>query len=43
VAHIEELRSAYKLLVGNTKETRPSGRPRRRMGDNIKTVLQGIA
>jgi hypothetical protein len=34
-----EKRTAYRLLVGNSDENRPLGRPRRRRMDNIKMDL----
>jgi hypothetical protein len=36
VAHMEEGRGAYRVLVGRPKGKRPLGRPRRRWEDNIK-------
>ena len=39
---IEEIRSVYKVLVGNLEESRPVGRPRRRWEDNIQMDLQEI-
>jgi hypothetical protein len=37
-----EMRNAYKIVVGNPKEERPLGRPRRRLEDNIKTYLREL-
>jgi hypothetical protein len=37
-----EKRKGYKLLVEKPKETRPLGRPRRRLVDNIKLDLEEI-
>jgi hypothetical protein len=34
---MEEMRNAYKILVGKPKGNRPLGRPRRRREDNIRT------
>jgi hypothetical protein len=36
VAHIEEWRGIYRVLVGKKEGKRPLGRPRRRWGYNIK-------
>jgi hypothetical protein len=36
VARIGRKRDGYIILVGNTEEKRPLGRPRRRWEDNIK-------
>jgi hypothetical protein len=35
-----EKRNACKILVGNTEEKRPLGRPRRRWVDNTKWLLE---
>jgi hypothetical protein len=35
----EEMRNAYRLLVGKLKRKTPRGRPRRRWMDNIRMVL----
>jgi hypothetical protein len=35
-AQMEEVRSAYKILVGSTEGKRPYGIPRRRQEDNIR-------
>jgi hypothetical protein len=37
---MEEIRSAYKILVGKSEGKRPLGRPRRRSEDNIKMDLR---
>jgi hypothetical protein len=37
-----EKRNVYMLLAGKTEETRPLGRPRRRLIDNIKMDLLEI-
>jgi hypothetical protein len=42
VARIGKKRNAYRILVGNTEEKRPLGRPRRRWVDKIKIDLRGI-
>jgi hypothetical protein len=42
VARIEEVRGAYKILVGRFEGRRPLGRPRRRWEDNIKMDLREI-
>jgi len=39
VAHTDESRGAYKVLVGKPEGKRPLGRPRRRWKDNIKMDL----
>jgi hypothetical protein len=39
VAHMEEKRNVYRLLVGNPEGKRPLGRPRCRWVDNIKMDL----
>jgi hypothetical protein len=39
VAHMEEKRNAYTVLVGKPERKRPLGRPRRRWVDNIKIDL----
>jgi hypothetical protein len=39
VARMEEIRNAYRLLVGKPEGKRPLGRPRRRWVDNIKMDL----
>jgi len=35
-------RGVYRVLVGKPEGTRPPGRPRRRLEDNIKTDLQEV-
>ena len=40
VAHIEERRCVYRVLLGKPEGKRPLGRPRRRWEDNIKMDLQ---
>jgi len=35
VAHMGEMRGAYRVLVGKPEGKRPLGRPKRRCGDNI--------
>jgi hypothetical protein len=40
VARMREPRNAYRILVGETEEKRPLGRPRRRWVDNIKMDLR---
>ena len=42
MAHIEERRGVYRVLVGNPEGKRPLGRPRRRWEDNIKMDLQEV-
>ena len=42
VAHMEERRSAYKVLVGKSEGKRPLGSPRRRWDDNIKMDLEEV-
>jgi hypothetical protein len=42
VARMGERRGAYKALVGKPKGRRLLGRPRRRLGDNIKKILGWI-
>jgi hypothetical protein len=37
-----EKRNAYRILVGNPEGTRPLGRPRRRLVNNIKRDLREI-
>jgi hypothetical protein len=39
VAHTGEKRGAYRILVGRPEGRRPLGRPRHRLGDNIKMYL----
>ena len=42
VARMVECRSAFKMLTGKPTGERPSGRPRRRWEDNIRTDLEEI-
>ena len=42
VAHKEERRRVYRVLVGKPEGKRPLGRPRRRWEDNIKMDLQEV-
>jgi hypothetical protein len=42
VAGTEEMRNAYKILVGKSEENRPLERPRLRWEDNIRMDLNGI-
>jgi hypothetical protein len=42
VAHMEEGRGAYRVLVGRSEGKRPLGRPRRRWEDNINMDLGEI-
>ena len=42
VAHMEQLRNAYRVLVGKPESKRPLGRPRRRWEDNIKMELREV-
>jgi hypothetical protein len=37
-----EKRGAYRVLVGKPQGKRPLGRPRRRLGNNIKMGLQEV-
>jgi hypothetical protein len=39
-ACIEEIRNAYKYLVGNSEGERPLGRPKRKWENNIKMDLR---
>jgi hypothetical protein len=39
---MEEVRSAYNILVGKLEGRRPLGRPRRRWEDNIRMDLREI-
>ena len=39
---MEEGRSAFKILTGNTTGKRPLGSPRRRWENNIRMVLEEI-
>ena len=40
VAHMEQFRNAYRVLVGKPEDKRPLGRPRRRWGHSIKMDLR---
>jgi len=40
VAHMGEMRGAYRVLVGKIEGKRPLGRPRRRWEDSITRNLQ---
>jgi hypothetical protein len=40
VAHMREMKTAYKILVEKLEEKRPPGGSRRRWDDNIKTGLR---
>jgi len=42
VAHMDERRGVYRILVGNPEVKRPLGRARRRWEDNIKMDLQEV-
>ena len=42
VAHMEQSRNAYRILVGKPEGKRPLGRPRRRWEDNIKIDLREV-
>jgi len=42
VAHMEERRGIYRVLVGKPEGKRPLGRPRHRWEDNIKMDLQEV-
>ena len=42
VAHMEQFRNAYRVLVGKPEGTRPLGRPRRRWEDGIKMDLREV-
>ena len=42
VAHTEQSRNAYRILVGKPEGRRPSGRPSRRWEDNIKMDLREV-
>ena len=43
VARMGEKRGAYRVLVGKPERKRPLGRPRCRLGHNIKMDLQEVA
>jgi len=40
VAHMEQRRGVYRVLVGKPEGKRPLGRPRRRWEDNIKWIFR---
>jgi len=42
VAHSEERRGVYKVLMGKPEGKRPLGRHRHRWEDNTKMDLQGV-
>ena len=42
VAHVEERKGAYRVLVRKPDGKRPLGRPRRRLEDYIKVELQEV-
>ena len=42
VAHMEQSRNAYRVLVGKPEGKRPLGRPRHRREDNIKINLREV-
>ena len=42
IAHTEQFRNAYRVLVGKPESKRPLGRPRRRWEDNIKMNLREV-
>ena len=42
VAHMEQSRNAYRVLVGKPEGKRPLGRTRRRWEDNIKMDLREV-
>ena len=42
VARMEENKSAYKISVGKPKGRKPSGRPWRKWGDNMKINIKEI-
>ena len=39
---MRERRGAYRLLVGKSEGKGPLGRPRRRLEDNIRMILQDV-
>ena len=39
---MDQLRNAYRVLVGKPESKRPVGRPRRRWEDNIKMGLREV-
>ena len=42
MAHVGVTRVAYGVLVGSSEGKRPLGRPRHRLEDNIKAVIQDV-
>ena len=42
VAHMEQFRNSYRVLVGKRESKRPLGRPRHRWKDNIKMDLREV-
>ena len=42
VAHMEQSRNAYIILVVKSEGKRPLGKPRRRWDDNIKTDMREV-
>ena len=42
VAHMDQSRNAYRVLVGKPEGKRPLDRPRRRWEDNIKMDLREV-
>ena len=42
VAHMEQFRNAYRVLVGKPERKKPLGSPRRRWEDNIKMDLREV-
>ena len=42
MAHLDEERGVYRVLVGKLKGRRPLGRSRRRWMDNIRMDLQEV-
>ena len=42
VAHMEQSRNAYRVLMGKPEEKKPLGRPRRRWEDNTKMDLREV-
>ena len=42
VAHMEERRGVYRVLVGKPEGKKPPGRPRHRWEDNIKMDLHEV-
>jgi hypothetical protein len=42
VAHMEDMRNAYKIMVRKPEGKRPHGRPRYRWEDNIRLDLRVI-